>query len=143
MAAHGGRWYDEATLCSPSFLCCYPLRDANRSDICLWGFAAMSQTTLSQPAVDASPVSTADTGEHWDPLFHTAPDWQPVAKGAPDPAKRNAIITWATILVVFVGLTFLAANLMVAMEKNKKTFRQIKVTQPISLIDQTYVAPKK
>lgn len=100
----------------------------------------MSQTTLSQPAVDA-PAAAA--GEAWDPLFHTAPDWQPVPKGAPDPAKRNAIITWATILVVFVGLTFLAANLMVAMEKNKKTFRQIKTTQPISLIDQTYVAPQK
>jgi hypothetical protein len=53
-----------------------------------------------------------------------------------------ARLTYAAIIVTFVTLCTVAVVVTMNEERNKKGFRAIKVTQPISFIDRTYLDGK-
>ena len=47
--------------------------------------------------------------------------------------------TYAAIMLSFLTVVVVAVTMVMQMEKSKTTFKAIKVTQPISYFDKTYV----
>ena len=47
--------------------------------------------------------------------------------------------TYAAIMLSFLTVVVVAVSMVMEMEKSKTTFKAIKVTQPISYFDKTYV----
>lgn len=57
-------------------------------------------------------------------------------------AVWTARITYAVIMLSFISIITFAVTTVMQMEKNKTGFKAIKVTQPISFFDNTYVDDK-
>ena len=54
-------------------------------------------------------------------------------------SQRFAIFTYSAVIITFVSICAIAVISTMNAEKNKQGFRAIKVTQPISFIDTTYL----
>jgi hypothetical protein len=54
-------------------------------------------------------------------------------------AVRNARFVYLAIALSFLSICTVAVTSMMAMEKNKTTFKAIKVAKPISFFDHTYM----